>query len=123
MSTRTGRLTKPGQCGQCYTADVLVSWHIGSRRWMCETCWPAPKDSLPAVVLTDWDAGLDTRAELLARRDALYGIRVEDSAGMGFRVRCPVHGWLADGLGIGRARRLRDDHFSAHATAEIGLPQ
>lgn len=123
MNIQAGRLTKPGQCDGCYAVDVPVSWHIGSKRWYCDGCWPRKPDVVPAKPRSSWDDGLDTYEELLARRDGLYGIRVEDSEGMGFRVRCPEHGWLADGLGIGQARKLRDQHFDQHATAEIGLPQ
>ena len=121
-------VSKRGTCGSCLEQDVEVRWHIGSRQWYCVSCWPRPKDVVTPARLPagrSWEDGVPARSQMLEMRDGLFGIRVEDSesAVAHFRVRCPEHGWLADGLGIGQARRLCDDHRAAHMTAEVGLPQ
>lgn len=122
-------VTKQGSCASCLEQDVEVRWHLGSRQWYCGRCWPRPKDVVaPDTRLPQgrsWEDGLETRAQVEARRDALYGLRVEDSeaAPAMFRVRCPEHGWLADRLSIVQARRRLAEHRVEHHTAEIGLPQ
>jgi ssDNA-binding Zn-finger/Zn-ribbon topoisomerase 1 len=108
---------KDGYCKQCGQNHVQVRWHDGTKRYLCNSCWPAIKE---AKFETERLRRLPTHAEQMAHRDKTYGLRIEDDPDAdgldgNFRVRCgPCGRTIASSLWILDARRVKDNHELEH---------
>ena len=115
-SSSSGRLTKMGSCRQCQAQDVVVQWHIGSRMFLCLACWPALVPQAASGYDDRWLKHQGTYMQLEQLRHTIYGIRVDDSIvhAADFRVVCPEHGTVVDGVNMTIARIHVIEHRDAH---------